>query len=75
MPQRRERRRVAVELARQLEMPLFYRVGHEFLITKGQKRREHLTTRAATVLSSVPNGRLGRFRTADLLCVREALSH
>jgi hypothetical protein len=21
------------------------------------------------------NGRLGRFRTADLLCVREALSH
>jgi hypothetical protein len=23
----------------------------------------------------VVNGRLGRFRTADLLCVREALSH
>jgi len=56
MTQRRERREIAVEVADQLEMSLFFRQW-----------------RARQSVSM--SGRLGRFRTADLLCVREALSH
>ena len=61
--------RLAVELARQPEVSILFGVGHGVL-----KRREHRQGPGPQVLSGV-HGRLGRFRTADLLCVREALSH